>query len=152
MFDDVVRNAQPTPPAVDINPSEDLALIIYTGGTTGVPKGAALTHSNFVYDLMALEAWARLDYGEGGPREGIRKGGYHCYLGVLALVPQLRHDGCHAVGLCLGQSPDLRAGSPGRGSTLYRSIEDRSEAAPHADAGGADHFRGLHQSSPFGSV
>ncbi|UCF92335.1 MAG: AMP-binding protein, partial [Desulfobacterales bacterium] len=34
-FDDVVAAARPEPPAVEINPAEDLALIIYTGGTTG---------------------------------------------------------------------------------------------------------------------
>ena len=116
MFDDVVSSAQPAPPATAIDPSNDLALIIYTGGTTGVPKGAALTHANFVYNLKALDVWARLDYGEGGPIEGIRRGGYHCYLGVLPWY--------HSFGLtiamlsaCLSGSrlicvPDPRAGDP----------------------------------------
>ncbi len=67
MFDDVVSGAQPKPPAVDIDPSEDLALIIYTGGTTGVPKGAALTHANFVYDVMALNAWIAVVLRRRGP-------------------------------------------------------------------------------------
>jgi len=116
MFDDIVNSAQPTPPAVDINPSEDLALIIYTGGTTGVPKGAALTHSNFVYDLMALNAWARLDYGEGGPVEGIRTGGYHCYLGVLPWYHSFGMT-CAMLSACASGSrlicvPDPRAGDP----------------------------------------
>lgn len=31
---------------VDINPTEDIAVLQYTGGTTGVPKGAMLTHAN----------------------------------------------------------------------------------------------------------
>ena len=35
-FDEVVGGAQPQPPEIDINPSEDLALIIYTGGTSGL--------------------------------------------------------------------------------------------------------------------
>ena len=34
-FDDVVAKAKPQPPALDIDPSEDLALIIYTGGDHG---------------------------------------------------------------------------------------------------------------------
>ena len=34
------------PVAVDIDPEEDVALLQYTGGTTGRPKGAMLTHQN----------------------------------------------------------------------------------------------------------
>ncbi len=34
------------PEDVAINPEEDIALLQYTGGTTGVPKGAMLTHAN----------------------------------------------------------------------------------------------------------
>lgn len=37
--------------------SEDLAFIQYTGGTTGVSKGAMLTHRNLVANLQANEAW-----------------------------------------------------------------------------------------------
>jgi long-chain acyl-CoA synthetase len=82
-FDDVVASAKPEPPSQDINPTEDLALIIYTGGTTGVPKGAALTHANFAYNLTAMSEWGRLVHEPGGQPERLRKGGYHTYLGVL---------------------------------------------------------------------
>jgi long-chain acyl-CoA synthetase len=82
-FDDVVASAQAGPPAVEINPAEDLALIIYTGGTTGVPKGAALTHTNFTYDLKASIEWIRLVHESGPNPEKVRKGGFHTYLGVL---------------------------------------------------------------------
>jgi long-chain acyl-CoA synthetase len=82
-FDDIVASAQPRPPAVKINPAEDLALIIYTGGTTGVPKGAALTHANFSYNLKASYEWIRLVHEPGAKPEKARKGGHHTYLGVL---------------------------------------------------------------------
>jgi len=82
-FDDVVAAVAPQAPAVDINPAEDPALIIYTGGTTGIPKGAALTHSNFVYDLMAANEWIRLVHEPGAKAEKVRQGGFHTYLGVL---------------------------------------------------------------------
>ena len=36
---------------------EDVAFLQYTGGTTGVAKGAALTHKNMVANLLQLEAW-----------------------------------------------------------------------------------------------
>jgi long-chain acyl-CoA synthetase len=82
-FDEIVASAQPRPPAVEINPAEDLALIIYTGGTTGVPKGAALTHANITYDLKASYEWIRLVHEPGAKPEKVRKGGHHVYLGVL---------------------------------------------------------------------
>ena len=82
-FDDVVATAKPQPPSIDIDPNEDLALIIYTGGTTGVPKGAALSHTNFTYDLTAANEWIRLAHEPGTDPEKARRGGYHTYLGVL---------------------------------------------------------------------
>ncbi|MFX1392470.1 MAG: AMP-binding protein [Promethearchaeota archaeon] len=39
---------------VDINPKEDIAVIQYTGGTTGLPKGASLSHYNIVAIVLAL--------------------------------------------------------------------------------------------------
>ncbi|MFX0206435.1 MAG: long-chain fatty acid--CoA ligase [Candidatus Hodarchaeota archaeon] len=41
-------------PEVEIDPKEDLALIQYTGGTTGVSKGAMLTHYNIVSNQIQL--------------------------------------------------------------------------------------------------
>lgn len=42
---------------VNINPLEDLALLQYTGGTTGHPKGVMLTHHNLVANVQMCEAW-----------------------------------------------------------------------------------------------
>ncbi len=83
MFDDAVKNADSTHPAVDINPDEDLALIIYTGGTTGRPKGASLCHANFVFDVMATQEWVRIPHEEGGQPEQLRGGGFHTFMGIL---------------------------------------------------------------------
>jgi long-chain acyl-CoA synthetase len=114
-FDDVVAAARPEPPKVTVDPGKDLALIIYTGGTTGVPKGAALTHDNFTYDLAALDEWGRLVHEPGGKPERFRKG-FHTYLGVLPwyhsfgmTVAMLSACGNGARLLCV---PDPRAGTP----------------------------------------
>lgn len=42
---------------VSVNPKEDLALLQYTGGTTGPAKGVMLTHSNLVVNAKQCQAW-----------------------------------------------------------------------------------------------
>jgi long-chain acyl-CoA synthetase len=45
---------QPAP----IDPDNDVAVLQYTGGTTGTPKGAMLTHSNITINCQQSAAWA----------------------------------------------------------------------------------------------
>jgi long-chain acyl-CoA synthetase len=42
---------------VALNPSEDIAVLQYTGGTTGTPKGAMLTHANLTANMQQVLAW-----------------------------------------------------------------------------------------------
>jgi len=51
-FNELMNSAEPKPPKVDINIKEDLAFIIYTGGTTGMPKGVMLTHFNMMANTV----------------------------------------------------------------------------------------------------
>ncbi len=46
----------PHPPEVTIDPN-DVALFQYTGGTTGVPKAAMLSHRNLVANILQCQAW-----------------------------------------------------------------------------------------------
>jgi len=51
------------PPALEVKP-EDRAIFLYTGGTTGVSKGAVLRHSNLVANMFQVKAWCT-DYQDG---------------------------------------------------------------------------------------
>ncbi|MGQ9723185.1 MAG: long-chain-fatty-acid--CoA ligase [Candidatus Jordarchaeum sp.] len=54
-FDELIQKNPPNPPKVKINPTEDVAVLLYTGGTTGLPKGAMLTHYNMLANALQIK-------------------------------------------------------------------------------------------------
>ncbi len=46
-FQDLLKKYPPNPPDIKFNVREDIVTLPYTGGTTGRPKGAMITHYNF---------------------------------------------------------------------------------------------------------
>ncbi|NHI91282.1 MAG: AMP-dependent synthetase [Candidatus Lokiarchaeota archaeon] len=49
---------------IKIEPEKDLALLQYTGGTTGTPKGTELTHANIGKHMLQIENWIGLEKGK----------------------------------------------------------------------------------------
>ena len=93
-FDDILQQHEPNPPDVEINPEEDLAVLQYTGGTTGFPKGAMLTHYNLVANAeMTAEIL----------REWLKKfGGKEVYsMGLLPFFHSYGMTVCLNVGLTI---------------------------------------------------
>ncbi|MHA1977765.1 MAG: AMP-binding protein [Candidatus Hodarchaeales archaeon] len=54
---DLISKYEANPPKVTINPKEDIALIPFTGGTTGVPKGTMLSHYNVTTNVKQSLHW-----------------------------------------------------------------------------------------------
>ena len=70
MLQDLLRTQSGTPPSIKVRP-DDTAALLYTGGTTGPPKGAMLSHQNFMFNAKVGSQWFEVRMGE------------ECFIGVL---------------------------------------------------------------------
>jgi long-chain acyl-CoA synthetase len=54
---ELLRQRTESAPEADVDPATDVAMLQYTGGTTGVPKGVMLSHANLVANVEQIRAW-----------------------------------------------------------------------------------------------
>ena len=55
-YRDLMKRKVPSREAADVSP-DDTAILLYTGGTTGLSKGAILTHRNLVCNVHQTKSW-----------------------------------------------------------------------------------------------
>jgi len=112
-------------PNIKVGP-DDIAFIQYTGGTTGPPKGAMLTHRNFVSDVKIFQHWLSWEFGIGGGLSGFPffhiAGLFTCANVIMlgwsqVLIPNPR-DTNHIIKEMIKYRPSVLANVP----TLYQML------------------------------
>ena len=138
-FINLINNTKPNPPKFDTNAKEDIVCLQYTGGTTGLPKGAMLTHHNIVSNCMAIFAWGGQELRRG--KETILTNlplfhiygqtvcmNVHIYMGsTIALNPDPR-DQKSLFELIKATHPTMFPGVP----TMYMRLLERDDLEDYA--------------------
>ncbi len=134
-FKKLLRKQFSTPPAVDIDP-EDLACLQYTGGTTGLPKGAMLRHRNLIASIAQIRSFLLFEHGDAEDKALAFMPFFHVYgmnglmnLGIylaatLVLIP--RPEIKDIVDAIASERPTFLTGIPAIFSALnnYKSIDE----------------------------
>jgi long-chain acyl-CoA synthetase len=85
MADLIASAATADLPRLDID-SGDIAVLQYTGGTTGTPKGAMLTHANIFANVVQTEAWMNRAFVRGEGRYLVVIPYFHIYAFTVCMM------------------------------------------------------------------
>lgn len=81
-YNELISDVNPKPPDVNFDPINDIVALMYTGGTTGLPKGVIWTHDGLLHSCISLAYSSGNTYDENV--------GNYVNLSILPL--------CHAMG------------------------------------------------------
>ena len=91
---DVLATGRRHPRAPVETSLDDIAFLQYTGGTTGVSKGAVLTHGNVAANVLQCHAWMRPVLGEGPHVMVTALPLYHIFALTACCLLMVRTGGC----------------------------------------------------------
>jgi long-chain acyl-CoA synthetase len=130
----LLEGAPDGPPGVAVS-ADQVAAFQYTGGTTGLPKAAVLTHSNLVANAYQVRAWLT-DVREGQETVMAILPFFHAYGGTLCLFLAVRlaativlvprFDAKDVMDLIEAYAPTILPGVP----TLYNALNRAAENNP----------------------
>lgn len=134
---DCLASGEPTPVALD--PTADIALLQYSGGTTGVPKGAMLSHQNLTANARQIDA---LDPWRGDANDMIMGALplFHVFANACCLNRTVARGGCVALIPRFEAGEVLKALEKSRATafpgvpTMYQALLDHPRLAK-ADLG-----------------
>ena len=136
-FIDLLK-AEPNPPKVEINPARDLAVLQYTGGTTGIPKGAMLTARNLMANVTQGATWL------GGARPGWG------WVGVLPLFHVFAMTCCMNIAIGTGGFQILFPRPPAKMTEWAQQIEKWGKGTSLVMAGVAILFNKINHTEGLG--
>lgn len=133
-FKKLLNRQRGQPPAANLDP-EALACLQYTGGTTGLPKGAMLSHRNLIASLAQIRTFLLFEHGDAQDKALAFMPFFHVYgmnglmnlsmylAATLVLIPQ--PDIKAIVDAIVAERPTFFTGIPALFSALnnYRSID-----------------------------
>lgn len=124
------------PKSVSIDADEDIAVLQYTGGTTGVPKGAMLTHKNLYANALQMSHWYHAAV-EGEDSMVVVLPLFHVFAMTVAMnmplmkgmqmLLQPQFGVSEVLGLIRDYRPAYMAGVP----TMYIALANDGRAAEH---------------------
>ncbi|MBY9012962.1 MAG: AMP-binding protein [Candidatus Lokiarchaeota archaeon] len=124
---------------IDIDTKNDLALLQYTGGTTGLPKGTELTHANILTNIVQISNWIDRSSEEQEDANnlsafplfhlaGLAMSMVTLYLSVSQVLIANPRDTDHLIEEMIDKKPQIMVNVP----TLYLAIKnnDKSKHIP----------------------
>lgn len=124
------------PKSVSIDADEDIAVLQYTGGTAGVPKGAMLTHKNLYANALQMSHWYHTA-AEGEDSMVVVLPLFHVFAMTVAMnmplmkgmqmLLQPQFGVAEVLGLIRDHRPAYMAGVP----TMYIALANDSRVAEH---------------------
>jgi long-chain acyl-CoA synthetase len=134
-FTELLGKAQDAPQPVQVK-GEDVAVLMYTGGTTGISKGAMLTHRNILVNAYQCKVWLNAHDAEHTTMVqmplfhsyGMTTGMNFCVLsaGTMVLVPDPR-DVTDIIQTLTHAKPTLYPGVP----AIYNAINNYPQIQNH---------------------